>query len=134
MLDHEYAIAFFNQPIKNSEKFLNIGKMQSGSWFIKYVHGLAGRPFGEFGRKLDSLSLTSRERRSGLSDADIPKTDIIQYLQKSTDPRKAFEEIQSIFNGHIKYFGNVFSFELHIEGFMIISSPMTRFTLHIHIR
>ena len=68
---YDHAIPLFNQSVEDSQEFLNIGKMESRCGFIQDVEGLRGGSLGEVEGEFDSLSFSSGEGRSRLSELNV---------------------------------------------------------------
>ena len=134
VLDDEYRVPLLYETIEDIEELLHIREVESCRWLIEDIECLTCRSLGEVERELDTLRLSTRERRCGLSESDIPETDIDEDIEHSLDPWEADEEGTRILDRHIEYFGDIFSLELYLKGLVVVSGPTTRFTLDINIR
>lgn len=59
MFDDEDAVSLFDKSVEDVEKLLDIGEVESSSWFIEYIESLSCRSLGEVEGELDTLRLSS---------------------------------------------------------------------------
>ena len=93
MFDHDDTIPFLNEGIENIEQFLNIRKMKSCCWLIENIEGFSCRTFGEIESELDTLSFSSRESWSRLTEFYIPETNLLENIEDSSNSRKCTEKL-----------------------------------------
>ena len=61
MLDDDDGISALDKSLKHLDKLCHVCGMKSGSRLVKNVDSLTGASARKFGRKFDSLSLTTRK-------------------------------------------------------------------------
>ena len=76
MLDHHDGVAFIPQAVEHVEQLRDILEVKAGRRLIEDVERSAGGPLSQLSRQLDALSLSSRECRRVLTEADVRETDI----------------------------------------------------------
>ena len=76
MFNDGHRVPRFNQSVQYDQQLTNIVEMESGGGFIQNVESTPGCSSGEFARELDTLCLTTREGRGGLSQVQIVETDV----------------------------------------------------------
>lgn len=80
MLDNDDGIAVITQPVDDFQQLLDIMKVETGRWFIKYVERFAGIAFRELTRKFNALCFSSGEGCGALAELDVTKTHVHQGL------------------------------------------------------
>lgn len=66
VLNNKHGIALVCKLVKDAKQHFHIFKMQSGSRFVQYVQGVAGRGAGQFGGQFYALALPATECRGRL--------------------------------------------------------------------
>ncbi len=134
MLDDEYRVPLLDQSIEDIEQLLHIGEVESSCRLIEDIESTTCRSLGEVECELDTLRLSTRERRCGLSEGDIAETNIDEDIENSLDPREADEEYTRILDCHSEHLRDIFSLELYLEGLIVVPRSTARLTLDIDIR
>src|SRR6185436_121275 len=81
VLDHQQTMTGLNQLAEGGQQFGDVVKMQAGCRLIEDVqHAIAGMR-REMRGDLDSLRLTTGQRRCRLSETQITKADLVKDLQ-----------------------------------------------------
>ncbi len=125
VLDDEYRVPLLHESIEYIEELLHIREVETCCWLIEDIESLSCRSLGEVECELDTLRLSTRERRCGLSERDIAETDIDEDIEHSFDTREADKEYTRILDRHIEYFGDIFSLELYLKGLVVVSRSHT---------
>jgi hypothetical protein len=133
VFDHEDSVAFVYQLVQYSEKFFDILKMKAGSRFIQDIKSLTSGAAGKLGSELDALGFTTRERGSGLAEADIAEADFAQGLELGAYVRDKLEKTASFFDGHAEYIGDTLVFVVDFQCFFAVTSAMADFAFDIDI-
>src|SRR4051794_37847655 len=114
MLDHNQGATGINQTAKGREQFADVIEMKTRGRLIKDVQGLARRPTSvaisilvfsytrcpflprtrcQVRCQFHALSFTAAQGGSGLSEAKIAKSDLIQHAQFVCDFRNTGKEL-----------------------------------------
>src|SRR5689334_21401316 len=106
MFDNDYRVAEVCQPIEDVQQLLDVVEMQASRGLIQDVQRLSGRSPAQFLGQFDALSLTARQSRSRLSQADVAQSNIDERLQFGLDLRYVFEHFERVGHGGIEKIGN----------------------------
>ena len=108
--------------------------METGGWLVQDVERLARVSLGEFGGKFYSLTLTTGEGGTALSQFDIAETYILQRLDLVENLRHVLEEFHRLVDGHIQYVGDALALISHLQGLTVVSFAMTNLARYVDIR
>ena len=77
--DHDRVLEFY-KIVQDFEKFLDVGKMQSCSRFIKQIECPSRVSFAQFSGEFNPLCLPARKSSSGLPKLDIAESHVHKRL------------------------------------------------------
>ena len=84
------------EAAQNLDQLRNVVGMKPRRRLVENVDGLSRCTLGQLRGKLDALCLTARERGRGLTELQIPKTDVEEGLELARDHRNAVEEMKRL--------------------------------------
>ena len=78
VLDHKDRIPLVDEPLHHIHQLVDVVEAQASCGLIDQIEGLAGGPFGEFGRQLDPLGFTTGEGWCRLAELDVTQAHVHQ--------------------------------------------------------
>src|SRR5262245_33239509 len=103
VLDDEQRVSRFEELPERGEQLRDVIEMQPRGRLVENVE----KPFTavrrQVRRDLDPLSLTTRQRRSGLSQAEVAEADLVEHVQTPQHLWRAAEESERLSNGEVEH-------------------------------
>ena len=84
MLDRDHGVAQVTELEQRLQKTLGVARVQAHRRFIQHVQH-TDELVAELGGQPNALRLTSRQRRCGAVESQVPQTDRLQEAQPPTD-------------------------------------------------
>src|SRR5262249_48562860 len=140
VLDDEQRVSRFEELPERGEQLRDVIEMQARGRLVENVE----KPFTavrrQVRRDLDPLSLTTRQRRSRLSQAEVAEADLVEHLQTPQHLWRAAEEGERLSNGEIEHLMDRTSAVAHLEHLrleplavaLVAGHEDVREKLHLH--
>ena len=121
MLDHDHAVALFDQGVEDFEQFADVFEVEAGGGLVQYVEGLAGGSAGEFLGEFDALGFAAGEGGGLLADLYVAEADFGEHRHLVADGGDGLEEFHRVLDGHVEHVGDAVALELHLQRFAIVA-------------
>ena len=115
VLNDDDGIAAVYQPLQHVHQNADVLEVESRGGFVKDVEGLARVFLRQFRSQFDALAFAARECRGGLSQFDVPQSDILYGLDFPKYFRHVLKELHSLVDGHVEHVGNRLTLEEAIK-------------------
>ena len=133
MLDYYNGVAAVTEPVNYADELRYVLGMKSRSRLVKYIYSLTRRALRKLGSELNSLCLSARKGRRGLTDFYISQSYVEEGLELTLNLRYSVKEGYSLLYRHFKHVVYALSLILNVKGIAVVSSAAADVTLHVNV-
>ena len=133
VLDDDDRVALVGQTLDDVEQLTDVLEVQARGRLVEHVDGASGGSLLQLARELDALGLTTRERRRGLTEADVAEPHVDEGAHVTRDGRNRFEEVGGLLDRHVEDLGDRLALEVHLERLTVVARTVAYLTGHVHV-
>ena len=123
MFNHHQRVTAVAQLEEHLQQFGDVLEVQPRGRLIEEIQNTAGLTSGQFGRKFQSLSLASGERRGRLPQPEITQTHFGQGQARCMELGHSPKETHRLIDGELKDIGDVQALVSDLQRLAVVALP-----------